>query len=644
MLSKSAFFMFEVSNSHMIKPIQSLRALAVVLVLLFHLDIAFFSRGFLGVDIFFTISGFIIYYTYIERVDSMAGIKTFIKKRFFRIFPASFITAFFTIIAGLAFLLPQDLEILLQDGLLSILSVINIFYLFTINYFSIDSPYRPFLHYWSLAVEEQFYVMFSIFLFLSVSCKNKIKQYNALLYKYYLEATLLFFFILSLVLSFFIRDIYSPADFFNPVTRAWQFIAGMLAAATAIRLRTVRLGRESRFVEILFSGFFIAVICVSIFGFGQDILYDQIALAVGVAVICLMASISISNKLVDFPAFQFIGKISYSLYLVHWPVVVYYRFVVGGSWPPLAIPVLLVITFALAILLHFSVERPWKIWDRRAGVARFAAVSISGLGLFLTVSVMTDYLYRDADQAFRLDVREKAGVRANLAKYCSYKNSGHRHGIICDLGNNPDVPTLYIMGDSHVIPFIPALSRRSDYNVRAYIATGCLPFYEISYIKPEHQKLCDGFYNHAMGNLPPEQRVLLIGRWNGYADLVANSEIISSALTDTTKKLGRRSIYVLQQPFEFRELLPFFLSYARSSDKMRDIVPNPGYFANGIPVDPAFEGNPTKVVETRSQICGLSQKDEAGRCIYSSSFGLYYADDNHLIPNIASKIEIVPKK
>ena len=627
----------------MIKPIQSLRAFAVTIVVLFHLGISMFDRGYLGVDIFFTVSGFVIYLAYFNKIKQNSDIISFLNSRFFRLFPAYLVVAAIVVAYGFLFFLPADRSALVNDGLYSAFGAINIYYIFTTNYFSIDTEYRPFLHFWSLAVEQQYYFLFSIYIFLYLYTKKinflKIAESeNANLY--FITSTT----ILSLVLSSYIRDIYSPADFFNPATRAWQFGIGMIFAEFARRKGADIESLNNISISIfIFNISILLLIYVSIVGVFDRLLYDQIIIAFLVAIISLISSTSIKKSKLDGNIFQWIGKISYSIYLVHWPIIVFYRFTVNRPFQWMEMVLLVALTLVMSALLHYCVEVPWKKWPVGKRWPRIATLSLVCAATLLSGKMVNAALYDQGDYNRRVEIRSVAGVRANIDSHCKRQSTNFNHGIICDIVTRPNAPVISIMGDSHVVPLVPALSEQSQYNIRLYIATGCLPLRKMAYNNHQQRVLCGHFFDTAFRQQPDGQLTILIARWNGYSDHVDSKQMIEKALAETMRK-SRGPVRIMQQPYEFKELLPFAVSYLPAGQGLDRFKPAQGFFADGVPAVAGAVGlTKPEIIYTRPILCNMAGQSasEPNSCIYSHDRGLFYADDNHLLPTVASELSVV---
>ncbi|RUM75584.1 MAG: acyltransferase, partial [Sulfurovum sp.] len=203
------------------KDIDGLRAIAILSVLFYHLGFSFISGGFIGVDIFFVISGFLITQSIQNDLhNNIFTIKHFYIKRIRRIVPVLFVTTIVTMIVAL-FILPIEA---LKEFALSVTSVSffgsNIFFWQHIDYFSVSAELKPLLHTWSLGIEEQFYIFFPLFMMWTATWRSK---------KVFI-VTVLFSF-LSFALSASPLGVsHIQANFFLPITRFWELFMGVLLA------------------------------------------------------------------------------------------------------------------------------------------------------------------------------------------------------------------------------------------------------------------------------------------------------------------------------------------------------------------------------------------------------------------------------
>lgn len=602
--------------------IQGLRAVAVIFVILFHLDIEYFKRGFLGVDIFFTISGFVVFYANYHKIESTPDIWDFVKRRFFRLFPASAVTVLFTVLIGFTFLLYTDKISLLKDAVAALFAVLNIKYLISINYFSADTDFRPLLHFWSLSLEEQFYVLFLIIFIIKLKTSDST-----------IMMTVVGLTALSLLLSILISRIHAPFDFFNPVTRAWQFGFGIIAAYL-VRTRPLSFDRRA----VLITNYILLALLaiISIAGISHYLVVDQVMIATIISVLCYLNISNYSKTILNTRIPCFIGNMSYSLYLVHWPIVVYLNMVIGRDTVlnGIIIPSVLIGIFGCA--LFYQVERGWREWSRAALMKRGLRLSALALaGLLLSGLVMSS-VYRDSSLEFREQARALVGLRADLRQECTeYIRDYHHHGRRCIIDNGPANETKLLLGDSHAGPFIPMLNQLETYNFDVYIATGCVPLPAIDYDQSDYQQRCGGFFEKVLDDNRDTKDLYIFGRWNGYEGLIADSAQIAASIDALS---DRHKLHIVQQPEEFEGFLPFQAAYAATSEQFfEEIERREGHFPDGIPAVSDHLKNKVNIVETRKFLC---EESDNHACVSSERHGIFYVDDNHISPEIAPLIPI----
>ena len=356
--------------------IDGLRTLAVMPVVLFHAGLGF-PGGFVGVDIFFVISGFLI--TSIIAKDIRNGcfsMPQFWERRIRRILPASVAVLICTMVAGAIILLPNQFEDLGKAASAQSLMVSNFYFWQQDGYFAQASDLEPNLHTWSLAVEEQFYLILPL-LMVFILRKKPAKLSRAIM-------ILSVLCVLSLAWSCYGVKYHVMATFYLLPARAWELLAGSLLAIIPLRNLPARFTNE----------------CLSLLGsaliFYAFFYYDDGTPFPGPAAIppCLGAVLFIfSNhghrtlvgKLLALKPCVFIGKISYSLYLWHWPLLVYARHLSTGETLTLPVRVtLVVVSLILAWGTWKWIENPFRkqsLLKNRKQVFRFCAAAITLLVL-----------------------------------------------------------------------------------------------------------------------------------------------------------------------------------------------------------------------------------------------------------------------
>lgn len=335
--------------------IDGLRAISVIAVVFYHVEIFFndtklLSGGFIGVDIFFVISGYLITSIIIKEIYSTNGFSllNFYKRRARRILPALFGMIAISIIFAWTYLTPTSFMQYSKSILSSIFFFSNYFFYFEgLVYNAENSLLKPLLHTWSLSVEEQFYIIFPLLLIFISRFFNK---------NFFLFFLILFF--LSFISSIYTTKINSMLSFFSTFSRAWEFIAGSFLAYIEIKQKKFKY-KDSNFLSILG---LILIVC-SIFFFNNNTFhpsYITIMPILGAVLIILSPNPkTLVNKILSSFIFVKIGLISYSFYLWHFPVFAFARNR-GKELSDFDKIELLAVTIVLSILSYLFIEKPFR--------------------------------------------------------------------------------------------------------------------------------------------------------------------------------------------------------------------------------------------------------------------------------------------
>ena len=340
------------------RDIQALRGFSVLAVLLFHLQIASFKGGFLGVDIFFVISGFVI----TERLAQADGaipnqILNFYRRRAKRILPASLITILLTAFLSWIFLAPIALAQFTHDGIAATLFAGNFRFASQGNdYLNQSTSPTPYLHYWSLGVEEQFYLLWPILFLLLIKARK------------YLILPL---FVLSTGFAIWYTSVSPVNSFYLPISRAWEFLAGIIVALLAPK--SLRSGRY-----LAFGGW--AVLAFSILFIGTDLPVPGVSTLLPIAgamAVLVGSTTSPWDRLLGW-----FGDYSFSIYLVHWPLIV----IALSRYQGLSATAKILLA-GLSIIFGFViakiVERPFRFNQRFAWKMPTWGVAIGCVALLL---------------------------------------------------------------------------------------------------------------------------------------------------------------------------------------------------------------------------------------------------------------------
>jgi len=432
--------------------IQGLRALAALLVVIFHARLV--PGGFIGVDIFYVISGYLITGLILREIEKTGtlDLQNFYQRRIKRLLPTSVFVLFVTAIVGM-FVLPAITRDALGRDLFAAATYISnyLFAWWQNDYQNLNATPSPFIHYWSLAVEEQFYVVWPIFiLFLSRYGKR------AVLYGVATSSAL------SLLLSIYQTQTSPIGAFYSLPTRAWELGVG------ALLLFIPENFWKNRFIPWVG----MIGIAVAALKFDENTAFPGInaMLPVG-ATALLIGSIAIwprfFNDLSNNRLSQWLGAISYPLYLWHWPALVLPSSALGR---PLRIRERIFCILLTIILAHFTskyIEQPIrhkKIAGKKIYLF-FAATTAASLvaGLFITSTASSMITVKGTDYKFNLvDVMEKPAVYGDNC----HSNYGEITSGVCIYGDKTSKKTIVLYGDSHAAQWFPALEQLA--NDRAY--------------------------------------------------------------------------------------------------------------------------------------------------------------------------------
>lgn len=360
--------------------IDGLRSLAVLPVLFFHAGFSLFSGGYVGVDIFFVISGFLITNILMRELEeNNFSVLNFYQRRARRILPALFSALFFTSVAA-AFILPPELFREYGQSLVSVvLFVSNIFFYFDGGYFSFAAEKIPLLHTWSLAVEEQFYIFVPPLLYLLYRLGRS-----------FLGVVIITLSLLSLSLSQYqLLEQQQGAAFFLIMSRAWELFAGSLIAIYRLDRKQIPAGAAQ-----ILSMTGLVLIGAGIFCYQPDTPFPGLAATVpvlgSVLIISFCRPTTWVYRFLSLKPMVWVGLISYSLYLIHQPVFALSRFLFVAEPTALVFSGLILLSMSLAYANYRYIERPFRrpgYYQNRtifsAGIFGCAVLISSGLAIHL---------------------------------------------------------------------------------------------------------------------------------------------------------------------------------------------------------------------------------------------------------------------
>ncbi len=375
--------------------IDGLRAVAVISVVLFHAGFELFAGGFLGVDIFFVISGYLITTLIVQEIgESNFSLKGFYERRARRILPTLLVVMVSTTLVGYFLLMPDEYKNLGQSLVATTLFSNNFLLGLTSGYWDLASEFKPLLHTWSLGVEEQFYLIFPIFmLVISKYCRARIIWVVTIL------AVISYF-------IFYLINLISPRwAFYILPARAWELLIGSIAAFIVLRdsKQGVALCRSPL---TAYTGFLATIFALAMCTpEGNRVGEYNIAVTIGTMLIIVgTASSSKLKDLLSSRAFVSVGLISYSLYLWHQPIYSFVRAISSSRPSTVDYVAALGLAILLSIVTWKCVEKPFR--EGRRVQSRSFIVFVSTFSVLLIVcGVLLDRTYGLPRRAFGADVR-----------------------------------------------------------------------------------------------------------------------------------------------------------------------------------------------------------------------------------------------
>jgi peptidoglycan/LPS O-acetylase OafA/YrhL len=431
--------------------VDGLRAVAVLAILAFHLDLAGFSGGFVGVDVFFVISGYVILRSILPDLESgRFSLADFFIRRLRRILPALIVVLAATLAAGYFMLSPVELEELAGSALATLAFGANFFFHDRTDYFAAAAHTRPLLHMWSLGIEEQFYILVP----LALAALMRFRGVAA-------AKPLLILAVASFAYSV-IGAMVAPHEkhaFYMPMARFWEIAVGGCVAVIERRWGPLRNGSDVvAAVGLLAVAASVVLLDSAADGqrwVGLAVLGTAAAILGGAPSSRWAASVLASRPMVA------IGRISYSIYLVHWPLIVCWRLYTARPLLPHEQALIVMLTLAGAAALSVLVETPLRAGARKIGnrpalagvLLAGAAVAAVGIGIVRNDGLV-GRLSAPALEAF-------ATLRAAAAERppCHDEREGlGAHSKVCRWGSVAAGMDFFIWGDSHARELAPELA------------------------------------------------------------------------------------------------------------------------------------------------------------------------------------------
>jgi peptidoglycan/LPS O-acetylase OafA/YrhL len=557
--------------------IDGLRAIAVLAVVLYHAGVPGFSGGFVGVDIFFVISGYLI--TGIVAREIAAGqfsLLNFYERRIRRIFPALFVMLAFSALAALIIHLPAELQEFSRSLIAAALFVSNIFFWQTADYFAGPSHLKPLLHTWSLAVEEQFYIVFPVMLMALA------RFARARFLMWLVPITLL-----SLMISIWATDAKPVAAFYLLPARLWELMVGALLALGAIpAIRRAGLREAAGFGGMV-------LIILSIALYSSAVSFPGLAALIPClgAALVIHAGTSGSNlmsRILGVRPLVVVGLMSYSLYLWHWPLLAFARQARGEPLGALEIGYMLAASFFVAALSWRFIEQPVRarrvLMERSHLFASAAAATLGAAAFAASALLGAGWPMRHP----RYDPVHIAGRELLKEGTCFLRDdqsAAEWAGIESCTSGPATAPMILLWGDSYAAHLASGLEAEAAgrWRIVTLTASGCPP---VLGVHPANRPHCRTVHEDAlalMAQLKPDV-VVMSARWAMYVPRVLSWREFAETLS-RVRATGAKLALVAQSPnFDFLSAHDFIYRTGREqarvtfpltlNDEMKHLAPS----------------------------------------------------------------------
>lgn len=538
--------------------IDGLRAIAVLPVIAFHAGLSGVSGGYVGVDVFFVISGFLITSIILEEIRSdRFSLVRFYERRCRRILPALFVVMMTTTVLASVLLIPSQFEEFAESLIFTSLFVSTFHFSGEPGYFDQSAEFAPLLHTWSLSVEEIFYVVFPVLMILCFRPSSS--RFG--------RWVLLCVCFLSFVGAAFAlaRNPESRSAFYFPHARAWELLLGSMAVLfSSIGQQLSRMSSALSFAGV-------AMILSSVALYSNETTFPGPAAllpCLGAWLVIVFGGIrkSIVTDMLAHPCLVWIGRASFSLYLWHWPLLVMMRTIRGAELSNTETAGVLVVSALLSFVTLFWVERPFRgasgILSSRQIFMAAAAVTLAfaAFGTFGKISGGWPSRYTGAERAI-----VEASRDIDPRRYECLQSLERDGG--CLYGETNRSPTVGLWGDSHAAMYSPALgeiARRNGTSALVFTMSSCAP--ADRYTGPSHPwgEACENLQAKALKTFSETKSittVIFAARWHGH-DLHRSNPGLDKALREAIAQLrtAGKAVAIVYPIPEFGQDLPQVLT------------------------------------------------------------------------------------
>jgi peptidoglycan/LPS O-acetylase OafA/YrhL len=570
--------------------IDGLRAIAVLLVLFHHAFPFMLPSGFIGVDLFFVISGFLITTIIFQNLENgKFSFLDFYVRRINRIFPALGLVLVACLVYGWFSLLPADYKQLGKHTLAGATFLSNFAFWYESGYFDGDSALKPLLHLWSLGIEEQYYIFWPLIAWLAW-------KKNVNLFKLCLVLL-----VLSFATNLFMvrKDLVSA--FFSPASRFWELLIGSVLAYVSLHRKSA--GNATQNNVLAWLGLSLLVIGIALInparrypGFWALLPELSAYLIISAGPQAWINRVFLSNRL-----FRWIGLISYPLYLWHWPLLVFAKKSSAQQPSVQMLLIVIALSIALAWLTYWLIERPIRFGKHGGGVK---AIFLSLL--MIVIAYLGFNIYKRDGLSFRMP-QSLQKIAAFSNDY--YKDSNYECliGVTDTDSKNPDHcfhkvsntnKSILLWGDSYAWASYAGINKVASPNANVYLMSkaGCPPILADERLK---NNSCNTQNARVIDVIKTEKydQVVLIARWDHW-NYQSDQYIPNISKTiDQLKLLGVKQIYVVGPPPEWHPGLQEVLIKQALRDKLTHKLAD--RISEGVTTSPALDQQLNKLTQEK---------------------------------------------
>lgn len=508
--------------------IDGLRAIGVLLVVAFHAYPNSVKAGFIGVDIFFVISGFLISTIILQNIQNNSfSFSDFYSRRISRIFPALTLILSSCLVFGWLTLLPDEFKHLGKHVAGGATFISNFLLWGESGYFDLSAETKPLLHLWSLGIEEQFYLLWPLLLWGVALLKIR---------PVYLIATGI---LISFALNIFGIQNSAIAVFYSPLTRFWELLIGSYLAWFMLTQKEL-IERISSVNKNILSLVGISLICIALISVTKASLFPgwwALLPTLGTALVIFAGQNAWINRLVlSNKIFVWFGLISFPLYLWHWPILSFAQILEGEPTPIYIRGRLVLLSVLLAWLTYKFIEKPIRFGQNNtrkvyALLISMCLIGVAGLAIFL------GYIPPRQNSPLLQNIIEARNEASDLAGLSPFDYAGQPLYIV----GESDSETTVMLGNSHVLQYAPRileLKKTSEKKLNTVIfatRNACNPIPNIDYMPPgnlSEVEPCRNLKRAALEIIKKEnvKKVLIGGCWNcDFIDRNSNLRMASEA-------------------------------------------------------------------------------------------------------------------